>query len=87
MQALMDDVARGRWRAPNRDKRKIDQFLKVGDLVPARALRLPIESERELEVTGVNGVTAILRGLGLLGCDVISVDMRNIDRDKMVADA
>lgn len=85
MQALMDDVARGRWRAPNRDKRMIDKFLKVGDLVPSAALRLPVDVGKDLEVTGVRGVTAILSGLGLLGCDVITIDMRNIDRDKMAA--
>lgn len=83
IQPLMDDVGRGRWRAPNRDKRMTDRFLKIGDLVPAKALRLPIDGERELEVTSVRGVKAMLSGLGLLGLDVIEVDMRNIDASKM----
>lgn len=85
VQRIMDREARGEWRAKNRDKRMIDRFLRVGDIVPAKALRLPVYGERDLEVTGVRGVTAILSGLGLLGCEVISVDMRKIDREKLGA--
>lgn len=79
IQSLMDREAAGEWRAPKTLDRKTARFLQVGDIVTASSLRLPAVGGESLEVVRVRGHKALLEGLGILGAQVIEVDMRRLD--------
>lgn len=79
IQRLMDREASGEWRAPNRDRRAIGRFLSIGDIVTAESIKLPAAKGHSLEVEAVRGHKAILKGLGILGAQVIEVDMRRLE--------
>lgn len=85
VQLLADRFAAGEWRAEQRYAAKERQFLKVGDIIPASALKLPVKTEGNLTVTKVRGPKAILAGLGILGCDTIELDMRTFDAGRLKA--
>ncbi len=84
LQAMMQDQLLGKWRAENRERGMMSQFLRIGDIIPTGALKLPIEDvDRDLQVTDIRGRTAVLDGLGLLGATVIQVDVNSIDFTKV----
>lgn len=85
VQRLMNLQMRGEWKAANHHAGKIDRFLKIGDIIPAGALKIPTLSGTEGTVKEMRGRKAFLQGLGLLGCDVVEVDVNSIDFGKLAA--